>query len=93
MKRWVSLLILSLVFLTGCSNWYGSGYVLEKTYRAPYSSLTYCGKTCWVPTHHAACYRLRIQADDGTQQEECVRPAFWEESAVGEHITITKGEN
>jgi len=95
MKKLVSLIIICLVFLTGCSHqWYGSGYVLEKDHTPSYRYQQYCGRNCYTTATKPECYRLLIQADDGTQQDGCViDKKVWETAAVGRYITIKKGEN
>ncbi|QFG09358.1 hypothetical protein SEA_SLOOPYJOE_66 [Arthrobacter phage Sloopyjoe] len=100
MDRWIGIffgavtaaavgLIVWCVVLVIQGPWYGTGTVVDKTYRGSYVSIMSCGKTT-CPYTVPECYRLTVREYNGDEHTECVRPKFWEDTVVGKTVTLTK---
>lgn len=82
-------LIVWCIILMFQGNWYGTGTVVDKSYRGSYVSIMSCGKaTC--PYTVPECYQLTVQEYNGDEHTGCVREKIWENAMLGHEITLTK---
>lgn len=70
--------------------WEGTGKVLDKTHHGSYISFISCGKGSLCPYNVPECYQLTVREYNGDEHTGCVRAKVWEDTTVGQTITLTK---
>lgn len=84
-------MIIGLLFLalTGCSDkWYGSGTVVDKSFRDSYTTIVMSGKSP-IPITHPACWELTVVENNGDSHTGCVSSRVWDDAMLGHYINIT----
>lgn len=91
MKKKFTVLLISLLALTGCTSWYGTGTVVTKQHEQGYYIYVTCGKaTC--PIYQPECYKVVMESSDGETHSGCISAKDWEKAEVGEELTLVPPE-
>lgn len=92
-KRWLLGLVslFSVLAITGCAGWVGSGQVIEKEHEAGHWETKRKSdgtkSTNWVPE----CYELEVRDEDsGEEQEFCINKQTYDLAVENQRITITE---
>jgi hypothetical protein len=91
-KRIFLGMLLAFIFLalTACSDkWYGTGTVVDKSFRDSYTTIVMSGKVP-VPITNPSCWRLKVVEHNGKEHEGCVSSRVWDDAMLGHQITLTE---
>ena len=81
--------LIGMIFIAGCaSTWYGTGIVMDKSYKpAGYQPVSWSKENQW----QGECYELIIK-EKGTNQLHtgCVSERVWQDAMYDHQITLTQ---
>lgn len=81
--------LIGMLFLSGCAGpWYGTGWVVDKTYHEPgYRAVSWSQKNEWQPE----CYELVVKSkSDGKFHRGCVNERTWQDAMRDHEITLSE---